>query len=273
MEKNLSGPRFTKTIIKMRGIIIKSQKEIENLRVAGKHLAQVLQKVKAKVVPGVSTKELDAYAEKLIRELGDVPAFLNYKPEGAVSPFPATLCVSVNDEVVHGIPKANRILKEGDIISIDLGLKHEGVFTDHAMTVPVGKVSEPLKKLLEVTEKAMLAGIAAAQAGYYTGDIGAAVEGFVKPYKYGIVEVLAGHGVGRYIHEDPYIPNFGKPGTGAKLVPGMVIAIEPMLNLGTKNVVIDDDDWTFKTADGKLSAHFEHTVLITENGPEILTLP
>lgn len=254
-------------------IIIKTKEEIERLRVAGKHLAQVLQKVKEKVVPGVSTKELDLYAEKLIRELGDTPAFLNYRPVGARTPFPATLCVSINDEVVHGIPKANRILKEGDIISIDLGLNHEGVFTDHAMTLPVGEVSEPIKKLLEVTEKALSAGIAAAQPGFCVGDIGAAIEGYVKPHKYGIVDILAGHGVGRYIHEDPYIPNFGKPGTGAKLVPGMVIAIEPMLNMGTKNVFLDDDDWTFKTSDGKRSAHFEHTVLITEDGPEILTLP
>ncbi len=254
-------------------IIIKTKKEIENLRVAGKHLAQVLQKVKAKVAPGVSTLELDQYAEKLIRELGDTPAFLNYRPVGARTPFPATLCVSINDEVVHGIPKANRILKEGDIISIDLGLKHEGVFTDHAMTVPVGKIDSVSKKLLEITEKALEVGIAAAQSGFHTGDIGAAIEQFVKVHKYGIVDILAGHGVGRYIHEDPYIPNFGKPSTGAKLVPGMVIAIEPMLNIGTKNVFLEKDDWTFKTADGKRSAHFEHTVLITEEGPEILTLP
>jgi len=254
-------------------IIIKTKKEIDNLRVAGKHLAQVLQKVKEKVAPGVSTLELDQYAEKLIRDLGDTPAFLNYRPAGARTPFPATLCVSVNDEVVHGIPKANRILKEGDIVSIDLGLKYEGVFTDHAMTVPVGKVDNDSLKLLEITEKALAVGIAAAQPGFYTGDIGAAIEQFVKPYKYGIVDILAGHGVGRYIHEDPYIPNFGKPGTGSKLVPGMVIAIEPMLNIGTKNVFLDKDDWTFKTSDAKRSAHFEHTVLITEDGPEVLTLP
>src|SRR3989339_649816 len=261
----------------MRGIIIKSQKEIENLRVAGKHLAQVLLKVKERVVPGVSTKELDTYAEKLIRELGDVPAFLNYKPEGAVSPFPATLCVSVNDEVVHGIPKANRILKEGDIVSIDLGLKHKGLFTDMALTAPVGKVNSASMELMAVTEQALQVGINMARVGNTVGDIGYAIEQFVRSKgksekkKYGIVEVLAGHGVGRAIHEDPYIPNFGKARTGAKLVPGMVIAIEPMLNNGTKNVTLDKDGYTFHTADGKRSAHFEHTILITENDPEILT--
>lgn len=254
-------------------IIIKTKKEIDALRVAGRHLAQVLEKVAGMVAPGVSTLDLDQYAEKLIRELGDTPAFLNYRPAGARKPFPASLCTSINDEVVHGIPKQNRVLKEGDIISIDLGLKHDGVFADHAVTVAVGNVAPNLQKLLDHTSKALEVGISAAQPGFHTGDIGAAIESFVKPHKYGIVDILAGHGVGRYIHEDPYIPNFGKPGEGAKLVPGMVIAIEPMLNLGTKEVFLEDDDWTFKTADGKYSAHFEHTVLITEDGPEILTLP
>ena len=252
-------------------VIIKTKEEIEILREAGRRLATVLQKVKSKVVPGVTTKELDQYAYDLIKDLGDEPAFLNYQPEGADRPFPASLCTSINDEIVHGIPNSNIVLKEGDIISIDLGLKHKGMFADHAMTVPVGRVSEGVKKLLDTTEKALLVGIDAAQPGFKTGDIGHAIESFVRPSGYGIVEILAGHGVGKYIHEDPYIPNFGKPGKGVELRPGMVIAIEPMLNMGTKNVTLDDDGYTFRTADKKKSAHFEHTVLITENGPEILT--
>lgn len=254
-------------------IIIKTKEEIEIIREGGKRLATVLYKVRDIVAPGVSTKDLDIYAEKLIREMGDEPAFLNYRPDGASSPFPASLCVSVNDEVVHGIPKKNRILKEGDIVCLDLGVKHKGLFTDMAITVPVGAVSAADAKLMQVTEQAMQAGIDAARGGSTVGDIGYAIESFVRSQKvkYGIVEVLAGHGVGRAIHEDPYIPNFGKAGKGAKLVPGMIIAIEPMINMGTKNVTLDDDDWTFRTADRKRSAHFEHTVLITEGEPEILT--
>lgn len=252
-------------------IIIKTPQEIEILREGGRRLATILHKVKDKVASGVSTKELDAYAEELIREGGDVPAFLNYRPEGAPTPFPASLCVSVNDEVVHGIPNPNRILKEGDIVCIDLGLKHKGLFTDMALTVPVGKVSHASAKLIDTTRKALEVGISAAYGGNTVGDIGHAIESFVRPHKYGIVEVLSGHGVGRAIHEDPYIPNFGKAGKGVKLVPGMVVALEPMLNNGTKNVTLDDDGYTFRTADGKKSAHFEHTILITDGEPEILT--
>jgi methionyl aminopeptidase len=253
------------------GIIIKTPEEIEILREGGKHLATVLHKVKAKVAPGVSTKELDTYAEKLIREYGDEPAFLNYQPDGARTPFPASLCTSVNEEIVHGIPSKNKILKEGDIISIDSGLKHKGLFTDMALTVPVGGISNGNKKLLKITEQALMVGINAIKPGGRVGDIGHAIESFVRPHRYGIVEVLAGHGVGRAIHEDPYIPNFGEKGKGVKLVSGMVVAIEPMLNNGTKNVDLKDDGYTYVTADGKKSAHFEHTVLITEDGAEILT--
>ena len=252
-------------------IIIKTPAEIEVIRECGKRLATVLYKVKDLVKPGVSTWDLDKYAEKLIRDMGDYPAFLNYKPEGAVTPYPASLCVSVNEEVVHGIPKKDKILKEGDIISLDLGLNHKGFFADMAITVPVGEVSRGTKKLLETTEEALHIGIDAAQSGNRIGDIGHAIESFVRPHRYGIVEVLAGHGVGKAIHEDPYVPNFGKGGTGAKLQNGMIIAIEPMLNNGTKNVVLEDDDWTFRTADRKKSAHFAHTVLITDGEPEILT--
>ena len=252
-------------------IIIKTPKEIKILREGGRRLATVLYKVRDIVAPGVSTYELDKYAEKLIREMGDEPAFLNYRPEGARIPFPATLCVSVNDEVVHGIPSKKRILKEGDIVSLDLGVKHKGLFTDMALTTPVSAVSGSNSKLMRVTEQALQVGINAAVGGNRVGDIGNVIEKFVRPHKYGIVEILAGHGVGRAIHEDPYIPNFGKANTGAKLVPGMVIAIEPMLNAGTKNVTLDADGYTFHTADGKRSAHFEHTLLITEGQPEILT--
>jgi methionyl aminopeptidase len=255
-------------------IIIKTPEEIEIIRECGKRLAIVLHKVKDMVAPGVSTKDLDLYSEKLIREMGDTPAFLNYRPEGANKPFPASLCVSVNDEVVHGIPKKNRILKEGDIVSIDLGVKHKGLFTDMAMTVPVGAVSNTDQKLMEATLESLHVGTDAARAGNTVGDIGYAIESYVKNiknYKYGIVEVLSGHGVGKEIHEDPYIPNFGKKGTGAKLVPGMIVALEPMLNLGTKHVSMDDDGYTIRTGDGKRSAHFEHTILITEGEPEILT--
>ncbi len=253
-------------------IIIKTPEEIEILREGGRRLATILYKVKEKVAPGISTKDLDDYAFKLIKEGGDEPAFLNYCPEGAKVPFPASLCVSVNDEVVHGIPNKDRILKKGDIVALDLGLKHKGLFTDMAFTVPVGKIDASSARLLEVTGQALQVGINAAQDGNTTGDIGNAVESFVRAKgSYGIVEVLSGHGVGRAIHENPYIPNFGKKGKGEKLIPGMVIALEPMINLGTKNVTLDKDGYTFRTADGKNSAHFEHTILITKNGPEILT--
>ena len=255
-------------------VIIKTKKEIEILREGGKHLAAILYKVKEKVATGVSTKDLDTYARELIKDLGDYPAFLNYRPEGASIPFPAALCVSVNDEVVHGIPSSKRILREGDIVSLDLGLKHKGLFTDMAITVPVGQVNAESQKLMQITEQALQVGIDAARNGNRVGDIGYAVEQFVRSQKekYGIVEVLSGHGVGRAIHEDPYIPNFGRQGTGEKLVPGMVIALEPMLNIGTKKVTIDNDGYTFRTADAKPSAHFEHTILITEGDAEILTL-
>ena len=177
----------------------------------------------------------------------------------------------MNDEVVHGIPSKDKILKEGDIVSIDLGLRHKGLYTDMAMTVGVGEISNASKKLLETTEKALKVGIEAATISNKIGDISHAIESYARPHKYGIVEILAGHGVGRAVHEDPYIPNFGKAGTGAKLMKGMILALEPMLNNGTKNLKLDKDGWTFRTADGKKSAHFEHTILITDDEPEILT--
>lgn len=251
-------------------VIIKTPNEIEIIREGGKILATVLEKVAKKVAPGVSTYELDQYTYKLIKEGGDVPAFLNYKPEGASKEFPATICISVNNEVVHGIPKRSKILKEGDIVSLDLGLKHKGYFTDHAVTVPVGKISKKDRELLDTTKKALELGIWAARGGDTVGDIGHAIESFVNR-KYGIVRELAGHGVGIKIHEDPYVPNYGKAGKGQKLIPGMIIAIEPMLNMGSEHIINADDNWTIKTYDGSHSAHFEHTILITEGEAEILT--
>lgn len=252
-------------------IIIKTKEEIKILREGGKRLATVLYKIKEIVKPGISTKDLDNYAFKLIKDIGDEPAFLNYHPEGASFAYPASICISVNNEVVHGIPNVKKILQEGDIVSLDLGLKHDGLFTDMALTVPVGEVSAASAKLVKITEEALDVGINVARGGNRVGDISYAIESFVRPHRYGIVEVLSGHGVGKHIHEDPYIPNFGKANTGVKLVSGMVVAIEPMLNNGTKDIILDKDGYTFHTADGKKSAHFEHTILITEGKPEILT--
>ena len=251
-------------------IIIKTPDEIEILREGGKRLSAILAKVAQKVRPGVSTYELDQYAYELIKEGGDEPAFLGYKPDGHHKAFPASLCTSVNSEVVHGIPRKDKILKEGDIICIDLGLKHKGLFTDHAVTVAVGAISKESQKLLDATREALAFGVEQAIAGNTVGDIGHAIESFVNK-RYGIVRELSGHGVGKYIHEDPYVPNFGKKGKGQKLIPGMVIAIEPMLNIGRADIVSMSDGYTIKTADGSRSAHFEHTVLITEGEPEILT--
>jgi len=251
-------------------VIIKTKEEIEIIREGGKRLALILAKTAKKVLPGVSTYELDQYTYKLIKDGGDIPAFLNYNPEDTSKAYPASLCVSVNNEIVHGIPNKNRILKEGDIVSLDLGLNHRGFFTDHAITVPVGKISAKDEQLLNDTKKALEIGIWAARGGNTIGDIGHAIESFVHN-RYGIVRELAGHGVGKEVHEDPYIPNYGKAGKGQKLIPGMVVAIEPMLNSGRADTVSASDGWTVKTADGKNSAHFEHTILITEGDAEILT--
>jgi len=251
-------------------IIIKKPKQIEKIREASKRLAFVLQEVGKMVKPGISTKELDDYAYKLIKKGGDKPAFLNYTPGDEADSYPATLCTSVNDEIVHCVPRANKILKEGDIISIDIGLIHDGMYSDHAITFPVGKISEKDQALIDNTKKAMEIGIWAAHAGATVGDIGYAIESFVHK-RYGIVRELTGHGVGVELHEDPYIPNYGKAGKGQKLIPGMVIAIEPMLNIGGDGITGGDDEYTIKTKDGSRSAHFEHTVLITEGEAEILT--
>jgi len=251
-------------------VIIKTEQEIQNMREGGKRHEKILRKLAAMVRPGISTWELDQEAEKMIKDFGDLPAFKGYKPDGAKTPYPATLITSVNEEVVHGIPSKKKILEEGDIISLDIGINHNGVFTDAAITVPVGKISKELNELLMVTEEALQIGIDQVKPGNTVGDIGYAIQSFINK-RYGIVDGFSGHGVGRHIHEDPFIPNYGKPGQGEKLVPGMTVAIEPMMNLGTKYVKILSDGYTVVTKDGKPSAHFEHTVLVTEEGYEILT--
>lgn len=255
-------------------ITIKTKEDIQILREGGKRHAEILQILKKMVKPGVTAREIDDEAYRLIIEGGDTPAFLNYKPSGAKRPFPASLCISINDEVVHGIPnEKEKVLKEGDIISIDLGLVHKGLITDSAITVAVGDISPELTKLLEVTENALMAGIKAAKGGKKVGDIGVAIERVGLAGGYGIVEELAGHGVGYKVHEDPYIPNFGKAGVGEVLKPGMVIAIEPMFNLGSRYIILDKEDgYTYRTKDGKASAHFEHTILITKGEAEVLTV-
>lgn len=253
-------------------ITIKTKEEIDILREGGKRHAYILAELAKMVKPGLSSWDLENRAFELIKEGGDSSAFLNYKPYGAKRPYPATICVSVNDEVVHGIPnEEEKILQEGDVVSIDLGLVHKGLITDAAVTVPVGTIAPELSKLLDVTEKALYAGIKMAKDGKKTGDIGQAISRFAYSNNYGLVEELAGHGVGYSVHEDPYVPNYGEAGKGDTLKAGMVIAIEPMFNLGTRNIKLDKDGYTFRTADGKPSAHFEHTVVITKSGAEILT--
>lgn len=252
-------------------INLKTPEEIKILREGGKRHAAILRAVATLVAPGVSTQALDDMARRLIAEGGDTPAFLGYTPEGVSYPYPAALCVSVNDEVVHGIPHPDVILQEGDIVSLDLGLTHEGLITDGAITVPCGKISKEAKALIKATREALDRAVKAAQPGNTTGDIGHAVESFVKPLGYGIVKILSGHGVGYHVHEDPYVPNYGEKGKGVRLVPGMVIAIEPMLNLGSGEVCVTDDEYTYITDDESISAHFEHTVAITEDGPVVLT--
>ena len=253
-------------------IIIKSPKEIEILREGGKRLSHVLDVAEKAVRPGISTHELNEIVLVTVAEMGDTPAFLNYQPYGADFPYPGAICLSVNDEIVHGLPKHDRILKEGDIIGLDMGIIHNGMITDSARTVAVGKISEKAQKLMDATKRALQIGISAVRIGGHVGDVGYAIEKFAKPLKYGIVRELGGHGVGREVHEDPYIPNFGnKLGVGAKWKVGMVVAIEPMLNEGKRGIVLDKDGYTYRTADRSLSAHFEHTVAITKNGVEILT--
>lgn len=250
--------------------MIKTPDEIAVLREGGKHLARILHAVHDAVAPGITTRELDRLAEKLVRECGGIPAFLDYTPEGAHTAYPGTLCVSVNDEVVHGIA-GDRVLAEGDIVSIDIGMEYQGLFTDMAVTVPVGKVDDQAKKLIRATEGALAAGIAVARAGNTIGDIGYAIEKEVKGHGFVVVEELGGHGVGYSPHEDPHIANYGTRGQGIKLKAGMVLALEPIVNEGSRYVKLLSDGYTFVTRDHKRSAHFEHTIVITDGPAEILT--
>ena len=254
-------------------IALKSKEEIEILREGGRRHAAILRALAEMAKPGVSTLELEEEARRLIALEGDQAAHLGYTPHGAPRPFPAALCISINDEIVHGIPnETSRTLEEGDIVSIDLSLIHKNLFTDSAITVAVGKIDEESEKLLKVTKEALAAGIDAAQPGNTIGDIGAAISAAVAPTGFSLAKNLVGHGVGYAIHEDPYVPNEGKPGEGEKLVPGMVFAIEPMVNIGTSRWKTLPDGYTIVTKDGSRSAHFEHTVAITEKGNIILTL-
>ena len=251
-------------------ILIKSKKEIDYIAESCRIVAETLQLVKSKVKPGVTTEELDLIAEDYIRSNGSIPAFKGYSQPGT-PPFPGSICASIDEEVVHGIP-GNRILKEGEIISIDVGVLKNNYYGDAALSVAVGEISELKKKLLDVTEKSLYEGIAQAIVGNRIHDISYAVQNYVESNGFSIVKDLCGHGVGRFLHEDPSIPNYGIKGTGAKLKNGMTLAIEPMVNAGDWRVRTKDDGWTVVTADGLPSAHFEHTILVNGNKPEILTV-
>jgi methionyl aminopeptidase len=246
-------------------ITCKSEQELAKMRASGRVTAQTLANLKQAAKPGVSTKDIDSLAERLIREQGGVPAFLGYHG------FAGSICASINDEVVHGIP-GGRQLRSGDLLKIDIGAVLDGWYSDMACTVPIGEVSKEAQRLMAVTEESLYIGIAAVQAGGHVSDIGNAVQTYVERNGYSVVRALVGHGVGTSLHEEPAVPNFGRKGLGAVLKPGMVIAIEPMVNAGKHDVRTLDDHWTVVTQDGKLSAHFEHTVAVKHDGYEILTV-
>mgnify|MGYP001165958023 FL=1 len=247
-------------------IIRKSQAELNLMREAGRIVAEVLELLARSIRPGVSTRELDKLAEELIRRRGAEPAFKGYRG------FPASLCISINEEIVHGIPRADRILQEGDVASVDVGARYRGFYGDAARTFPVGDVGPEKKRLLDVTNEALWVGIGQAQVGNRLSDISAAVQRHVESHGYSVVRDFVGHGIGRNLHEEPQVPNFGEPGRGPRLKAGMVLAIEPMVNEGGPEARLLADRWTAVTQDGGWSAHFEHTVAITEAGPWILTL-
>lgn len=247
-------------------ISIKSPREIELMRISCKLISQVHDELAKIIRPGISTKEIDRVCEELIRSLGCTPNFLNY--EG----YPASVCVSVNEEVVHGIPRKDHIIQEGDIVSLDTGLIYKGYHSDAARTHAVGRISADAQKLIDVTRESFFAGIKMARAGNHLHDISNAIAAYVAPYGYGIVRDLVGHGIGTDMHEQPQIPNFPQRRKGPKLRPGMTLAVEPMINMGTGDVEWLDDGWTVVSADHSLSAHYENTILITDGDPEILTL-
>ncbi len=252
-------------------ILIKTKKEIDYIRESCRIVADVLQLVKNNVRPGVTTKELDKIAEDYILSNNAKAAFKGYSQGGSSVDYPASICASIDDAVVHGIP-GERVLKNGEIISLDVGVNKNGYFGDAALSVAVGEISEEKKKLLEVTEKSLYLGIAQARINNRVHDISAAVQEYVEANGFSIVRDLCGHGVGKFLHEDPAVPNFGKKGTGPKLKKGMTIAIEPMVNMGAYKVKTAPDGWTILTADGLPSAHFEHTIAISDSKPEILTV-
>lgn len=247
-------------------INIKSKQEIEKMRLAGKITGLTLVEVSKYIKPGVSTAQLDKIAYDFIRRHGATPSFLNYNG------FPASICASVNDAVVHGIPSKNTVLKEGDIVSIDVGAYINGYHGDAARTYAVGKISEEAQRLIDVTKQSFFEGMKYAKHGAKLGDISYAVQEYVEKNGYSVVRDLVGHGIGKNMHEDPSVPNYGTKGKGVKLAQGMVLAVEPMVNVGEYDVVVLDDDWTVVTEDGTLSAHYENTIAITRNEPEILTL-
>jgi len=245
---------------------VKTPSEIEAMRESGRILATVLQYLRPKVKPGVTTGQLADFAAAEIIRLGGEPAFLGY--EG----FPSVICISVNDEIVHGIPSKDKVINDGDIVSLDMGVRYKGMITDSAISVIAGRAKQKRHiELLERTEQSLIEGLSVIHDQVRTGDIGEAIEKFLNKFKYGIVRDLVGHGVGHQIHEDPNIPNYGRSNTGPWLSEGMTIAVEPMVTLGTDHVTVADDKWTVKTADGSWAAHFEHTILITKDGYEILT--
>jgi methionyl aminopeptidase len=246
-------------------VVLKSSQEIEKMRRAGQVVRDVLELVRSRVKAGATTLDLEKVAEARLAELGAKPAFKGYHG------YPCVLCVSVNSEVVHGIPSPKRVLKAGDIVSLDFGAVLDGYFGDAAITVPVGEIDADTAKLLAVTESSLAAGIAAVRPGATLGDVGAAVQGVVEAGGFSVVRDFVGHGIGVHMHEDPQVPNFGVAGQGMKLRAGMVIAIEPMVNLGNYGVEVLEDGWTAVTADGSMSAHFEHTVAVTATGAKILT--
>jgi len=245
-------------------VFIKTEKEIEIMRQGGKILAKILDELEKKIKPGTNTFFLNEFAENLAARFGAKPSFKGYKN------YPASLCVSVNSEVVHGLPK-QKILKEGDIVGLDFGLFYKGYYTDMAKTVGVGKISSLAKRLIFVTKKALDLGIAQVRPGNHVGDISFAIQNYVESNGFSVVRDLVGHGVGRKVHEPPQVPNFGEKGKGIKLEKGMTLAIEPMVNAGKPEVRLLPDGWTFVTCDGSLSCHFEHTVAVTNDGNEILT--
>lgn len=247
-------------------IVLKTGRELKIMREACRISAGALNLVGRAVEPGVTTAELDRLAEEYIRSMGGVPNFKNY--EG----YPATACISINNEVIHGIPSTKRKIVAGDIVSVDLGAKFEGYHGDNAATFACGDISEEAKRLMDTTRESLYEGIKAARPGGRIGDIGYAVQSYVEQRGFSVVRQFVGHGIGTEMHEPPEVPNFGTPGRGIRLMPGMVIAIEPMVNVGTPDVKILSDGWTVQTKDGKLSAHFEHTVAITPDGPQIMTV-